>query len=112
MPLKLALFNMQKYIKEEDFATELLLRGGIKTLVRLLERETGGLAGNSLAVRNSIHCVAPLTKYRQVRTPRRSWYTRLGDRLGRTFRPFCRPDAGPPCLCVSAEHTAACYFYY
>ncbi|WVQ81129.1 hypothetical protein IAT38_003251 [Cryptococcus sp. DSM 104549] len=49
IPLKLALFNLQKYIKEEEFAVEYLLRGGMKMLVRLLEKEDGGLAGNSLA---------------------------------------------------------------
>ncbi|WWC63902.1 uncharacterized protein I303_106507 [Kwoniella dejecticola CBS 10117] len=49
IPLKLALFNLQKYIKEEDFAVEFMLKGGMKMLVRLLERNEGGLSGNSLA---------------------------------------------------------------
>ncbi|WWC72975.1 uncharacterized protein I206_106939 [Kwoniella pini CBS 10737] len=49
IPLKLALFNLQKYIKEEDFAVEFMLKGGMKMLVRLLERHEGGLGGNSLA---------------------------------------------------------------
>lgn len=51
LPLKLALFNFQKYIKEEEFAVEFMLKGGVRTLVRLLERSHGGLTGNSLAVR-------------------------------------------------------------
>jgi engulfment/cell motility protein 1 len=51
IPLKLALFNLQKYIKEEDFAVEFMMRGGMRMLVRMLERDgEGGLAGNSLAV--------------------------------------------------------------
>ncbi|RSH95186.1 hypothetical protein EHS25_000272 [Saitozyma podzolica] len=50
IPLKLALFNLQKYIKEEDFAVEFMMRGGMRMLVRMLERDgEGGLAGNSLA---------------------------------------------------------------
>ncbi|WVF65412.1 hypothetical protein IAT40_000139 [Kwoniella sp. CBS 6097] len=49
IPLKLALFNLQKYIKEEDFAVEFMLKGGMKMLVRFLERTEGGLSGNSLA---------------------------------------------------------------
>ncbi|ORY33129.1 hypothetical protein BCR39DRAFT_521383 [Naematelia encephala] len=49
LPLKLALFNLQKYIKEEDFAVEFMLRGGMKMLVKLLEQHEGGLSGNSLA---------------------------------------------------------------
>ncbi|WRT69192.1 uncharacterized protein IL334_006176 [Kwoniella shivajii] len=49
IPLKLALFNLQKYIKEEEFAVEFMLKGGMKILVRFLERSEGGLTGNSLA---------------------------------------------------------------
>nr|XP_031861447.1 uncharacterized protein CI109_003051 [Kwoniella shandongensis]KAA5528519.1 hypothetical protein CI109_003051 [Kwoniella shandongensis] len=49
IPLKLALFNLQKYIKEEDFAVEFMLKGGMRILVRFLERSEGGLTGNSLA---------------------------------------------------------------
>ncbi|KAK8844114.1 hypothetical protein IAR55_006908 [Kwoniella newhampshirensis] len=49
IPLKLALFNLQKYIKEEDFAVEFMLKGGMRILVRFLERKEGGLTGNSLA---------------------------------------------------------------
>ncbi|KAK4688356.1 hypothetical protein P7C73_g1754, partial [Tremellales sp. Uapishka_1] len=48
-PLKLALFTLQKYIKEEDFAVEFMLKGGMRMLVRLVERENNGLSGNSLA---------------------------------------------------------------
>ncbi|WVR08927.1 hypothetical protein IAU60_005986 [Kwoniella sp. DSM 27419] len=49
IPLKLALFNLQKYIKEEDFAVEFILHNGVGMLVKLLERDEGGLTGNSLA---------------------------------------------------------------
>ncbi|KAL7421273.1 hypothetical protein Q5752_004158 [Cryptotrichosporon argae] len=49
IPPKLALFNLQKFIKEEDFAIEFMLKGGPKMLVRLIERDEGGLSGNSLA---------------------------------------------------------------
>ncbi|KAK6906154.1 hypothetical protein I203_100138 [Kwoniella mangroviensis CBS 8507] len=49
IPLKLALFNLQKYIKEEDFAVEFMLKGGMRMLVKFLERSEGGLTGNSLA---------------------------------------------------------------
>jgi hypothetical protein len=47
--LKLALFNLQKYIKEEDFVVDFMLKGGVKMLLRLMEGE-GALTGNSLAV--------------------------------------------------------------
>jgi hypothetical protein len=50
IPLKLALFNLSKYVREEDFAVEFMSRGGMGTLMRLLERKEGGLTGNSLAV--------------------------------------------------------------
>lgn len=50
IPLKLALFNLQKYCKEGDFAAEFMLKGGLAVLVTLLERVHGGLSGNSLAV--------------------------------------------------------------
>jgi hypothetical protein len=57
--LKLALFNLQKYIKEEDFVVDFMLKGGVKMLVRLMEGDSG-LAGNSLAVSSSClpYCVA------------------------------------------------------
>lgn len=53
LPLKLALFNLQKYIKEEDFAVEFMLKGGVGLLVELVENEEpkSALTGNSLAVR-------------------------------------------------------------
>lgn len=50
IPLKLALFNLQKYCKEGDFAAEFMLKGGLITLVSMLERVHGGLTGNALAV--------------------------------------------------------------
>jgi hypothetical protein len=50
LSLKLALFNLQKYVKEEEFAVEFMLRGGTKNLVQLIQRSEGGLTGNSLAV--------------------------------------------------------------
>jgi engulfment/cell motility protein 1 len=50
MPLKLALFNLQRYIGEDEFADEFVLRGGVKTIVRLVEKNEKGLAGNTLAV--------------------------------------------------------------
>jgi hypothetical protein len=50
IPLKLALFNLSKYVNEEDFAVEFMLKGGVRTIMKLLEREEGGLSGNSLAV--------------------------------------------------------------
>lgn len=52
LPLKLALFNLQKYIKEEDFAVEFMLKGGVGLLVELVENEEpkSALTGNSLAV--------------------------------------------------------------
>lgn len=51
-PLKLALFNLQKYIKEDDFAVEFMLKGGVALLVELVGREEGpnALTSNSLAV--------------------------------------------------------------
>lgn len=58
LPLKMALFNLQKYIKEADFAVEFMLKGGLKTLVKLLERDVGGMGANSLAVSASqISCL-------------------------------------------------------
>lgn len=51
LPLKLALFNFQKYVKEEDFAVEFMLKGGMKMLLKMLDVREGGLSGNSLAVR-------------------------------------------------------------
>jgi len=49
LPLKLALFNLQKYAKEEDFAVEFMLKGGMRILVRLFDA-SAGLSSNSLAV--------------------------------------------------------------
>ncbi len=78
VPLKLSLFHLQKFIREDEFAKEFLLRGGMRLLVELLlvrrdeneimrgsfetsptqagERATGHsvqLTGNTLAVSNS-----------------------------------------------------------
>lgn len=50
IPLKLALFNLQKHVKEEEFSVEFMLRGGVHDLVSLLQDSDGGLSGNSLAV--------------------------------------------------------------
>lgn len=50
LPLKLALFNFQKFVSEEEFTAEFLLKGGMRTLVKILESENG-LTGNALAVR-------------------------------------------------------------
>lgn len=51
LPAKLALFNLQKYIKEDDFAVEFMLKGGVKFLVDLITDEGPRiLTGNSLAV--------------------------------------------------------------
>jgi hypothetical protein len=51
LPLKLALFNLQKYIKEDDFAVEFMLKGGVSLLVELVEKDgpKSTLTGNSLA---------------------------------------------------------------
>nr|KIR86243.1 hypothetical protein I308_03187 [Cryptococcus tetragattii IND107] len=48
LPLKLALFNFQKFVGEEEFAAEFLLKGGMRTLIKILDLE-GGLRGNALA---------------------------------------------------------------
>ncbi|ALO68970.1 hypothetical protein CNF00450 [Cryptococcus deneoformans JEC21] len=48
LPLKLALFNFQKFVSEEEFTAEFLLKGGMRTLVKILESENG-LTGNTLA---------------------------------------------------------------
>ena len=50
VPVKLALFNLSKYIREQEFAVEFMIRGGVRLLIDLLERQHGGLSGNSLAV--------------------------------------------------------------
>ena len=49
LPPKLALFNLQKYIKEDDFAVEFMLKGGITLLVDLIEKGDSFLTGNTLA---------------------------------------------------------------
>lgn len=47
--LRLCLFNLQKYIKEEQFATEFLQRDGLHELCQVIVTASG----NTLAVR---HC--------------------------------------------------------
>lgn len=47
--LKLTLFNLQKYIKEQEFCEEFVKQGGDKEMVKLIKR----LEGNSLAVSRS-----------------------------------------------------------
>ena len=64
-PLKLALFNLSKYIKEEDFAVEFMLRGGVKMLVDLVARVENPLSGNSLAVSSRIVAVYGLSSSHQ-----------------------------------------------
>jgi hypothetical protein len=54
LPLKMALFNLQKYIKEGEFVVEFMIKGGLKLLIGLLERRAGGLTGNSLAVSDKV----------------------------------------------------------
>jgi engulfment/cell motility protein 1 len=55
LSLKMALFNLQKYIKEGDFVVEFMIKGGLKLLIGLLERRAGGLTGNSLAVSRRVY---------------------------------------------------------
>ena len=47
--LRLCLFNLQKYIKEEQFATEFLARDGLKELCDIIV----SVGGNTLAVSRS-----------------------------------------------------------
>lgn len=47
--LRLCLFNLQKYIKEEQFATEFLDRDGLRELCEVIV----AVGGNTLAVRIS-----------------------------------------------------------
>lgn len=49
LPTKLALFNLQKYIKEDDFAVEFMSKGGVKLLVEMIQKNEDCLTGNSLA---------------------------------------------------------------
>jgi hypothetical protein len=49
LPPKLALFNLQKYIKENDFAVEFMHKGGVRLLIDLVESENVVLTGNTLA---------------------------------------------------------------
>jgi engulfment/cell motility protein 1 len=78
LPLKMALFNLQKYIKEGEFVVEFMLKGGLKLLMALLERSSGGLTGNSLAVCQPCYFVLI-----SVRSPRSSRSPRVRVQLGR-----------------------------
>jgi len=60
-PLKLALFNLSKYIKEEDFAVDFMLKGGMKALLNLLERRDDTFFGNTMAVSSCRMMVSTLT---------------------------------------------------
>lgn len=85
LPLKLALFNLQKYIKEEDFAVEFMLKGGVGLLVELVENEDPKaiLTGNSLAVRRWCTLHTLLTA---VRPARHQGCDGLRQRMGRLRR--------------------------
>jgi len=89
LPLKMALFNLQKYIQEGEFVVEFMLKGGLKLLMALLERSSGGLTGNSLAV-SQPHYFLLIS----VRSPRSSRSPRVRIQLGRHNRSVRRPS--PP----------------
>lgn len=78
IPLKMALFTLQKHVKESDFAVEFMLKGGMSILVRIIERDAGGLNGNSLAVSAQgirlITADMPSTPFKALEA---SWSTRL-----------------------------------
>lgn len=88
LPLKMALFNLQKYIKEGEFVVEFMLKGGLKLLMALLERSSGGLTGNSLAV-----CESHVILLISVRSARSSRSPRVRVQLGRYNRSVCRPSS-------------------
>lgn len=98
LPLKMALFNLQKYIKEGDFAVELMLKGGLRLLIALVERVSGGLTGNSLAVSCRTWDVLM-----SVRTTGCSWSSRIRIQLGRSYRGLCRPSSPPASFRCSTE---------
>jgi hypothetical protein len=67
MPLKLAVFNVQKYVKEEDFAVEFMMRDGVRMLIDLMD---GVMPPNTLAVSDSgikLMTVCPARRSRSVR---------------------------------------------
>jgi hypothetical protein len=66
LPLKMALFNLQKYIKEGDFVVEFMIKGGLRLLIALLERVSGGLTGNSLAVSELLRQIAEISTHYKV----------------------------------------------
>jgi hypothetical protein len=98
LPLKMALFNLQKYIKEGEFVVEFMLKGGLKLLMALLERSSGGLTGNSLAV-----CQSHVVLLISVRAPRSSRSPRIRVQLGRYDRSVRRPSSPSTRLGRSAE---------
>lgn len=50
VPLKLAMFNVQKYIQEAEFAVDFMLKDGVRMLVGLMDGDR--LPPNTLAVRD------------------------------------------------------------
>jgi hypothetical protein len=101
LPLKMALFNLQKYIKEGEFVVEFMIKGGLKLLIGLLERRAGGLTGNSLAVSDMVIREPPcLSTVRPTRCPRSP---RIRIKLGRSYRRRCRPDPPPTRVCQSTQ---------
>jgi hypothetical protein len=103
LPLKMALFNLQKYIKEGEFVVEFMLKGGLKLLMALLERSSGGLTGNSLAVCQPCDFVLI-----SVCAPRSSRSSRVRIQLGRCNRSVRRPSPPSTRLGRSAECHQAC----
>ena len=98
LPLKMALFNLQKYTKEGEFVVEFMLKGGLKLLMALLERSSGGLTGNSLAVSQPRYFLLI-----SVRSARRSRSPRIRVQLGRYNRSIRRPSSPFTRLGRSAE---------
>jgi len=98
LPLKMALFNLQKYIKEGDFAVELMLKGGLRLLIALVERVSGGLTGNSLAVSCRTWDVLM-----SVRTTGCSWGSRIRIQLGRSHRGLRRSSPSSASFGCSAQ---------
>ena len=98
LPLKLALFNLQKYIKEADFAVEFMLKGGLGILVKLIERDVGGMGANSLAVGQAYFVVYQHLEGLElisVRPARDSGYPGVRISLVRLDRNVHRPHSAP-----------------
>lgn len=113
MPLKLALFNLQKYIKEEEFASEFQLRGGVRTLFRLLERNDGGMTGNSLAVCILNYLQRLAERYFMVVCAAECFW-RAGPGLGdkRGLRRLDRPDRLPRNDWYPAKYASTSYRHH